>query len=332
MRFEGFYGNNNAKGQLSAAFDSDRQPHAILIDGPEGSGKRTLAGIIAQAAVCEGGGELPCGKCRQCVNAKNGGHPDIKICGGTGKARSFPIDTVRQVRMDASVLPNDAEKKVYILTDTHNMGIPAQNALLKIIEEPPAYVMFILTCVGRSRMLETIQSRVSLVSLSPVTEEETVQALLDENPALTQEKARAAARMSGGIIGRAKQGFEEGSFLAAETLSDQFANALCGSDQYRFLRLSGTLEKDQGLSLAYIELLPLLFRDACAAKAGAHADMSGCESAALKLADGLTQSQLFKLTRCSLDAVAAVERYTNKTLLLTSLFLKLWQHAHELPF
>jgi DNA polymerase III gamma/tau subunit len=332
MRFEGFYGNTSAKEQLSSAFDSGRPPHAILIDGPEGSGKRTLAGIIAQAAVCEGGGELPCGKCRQCVNARSGGHPDITSYTGTGGARSFSIKTVRQVRMDASILPNDAAKKVYILADAHDMGIPAQNALLKIIEEPPSYVMFILTCVGRSRLLSTIQSRVSLVSLSPVTQEETVQALMDGNPALTQEKAIAAARMSGGIIGRAKQGLEEGSFLAAEALSGQFANALCASDQYRFLRLSGTLEKEQALSSAFIELLPLLFRDACAAKVGMPADMSGCADAALKLAGSLTQKQLFKLTQCSLESVTAVERYTNKMLLLTNLFLKLWQHAHDTQF
>jgi len=330
MRFADFYGNNNAKEQLSGAFDNGRVPHALLIDGSEGSGKRTLARIIAQAAVCEGGGELPCGHCRQCINAMGGNHPDITTYSGTGGARSFSVDTVRHVRLDAYVTPNDAAKKVYILMDVHNMTEQAQNALLKILEEPPSYVMFILTCCGRSRVLETVQSRCAIVTLGPVTEGETILALMSENPALDRLSALKAARLSGGIIGRAKKGLEEGSFSDAAALSTRFAAALCGYDQYKFLRLSGSLEKDQGLLLAFIELMPLLFRDALAMKAGGQAKLSGCAQEAASLAAGLTRHQVYSLTQRSLEVGVAMERYANKTLMLTNLFSQLWQCAHEI--
>ena len=215
-------------------FDTRRIPHAILIDGPHGAGKKSLARIISAAAVCESQGELPCGECRQCKNALGGTHPDISLFTGTGTgSRSFGVDAVRKIRLDAFVSPNDAARKVYILANIQDMTEQAQNALLKILEEPPASVLFILTCDSRSHILETVRSRAQVITAGAITENEAVRALEAQCNGISGEEALRAARVSGGIVGRAKLMLDEG-FAEISDFTSAFTKALCCG---RYLRV-----------------------------------------------------------------------------------------------
>ena len=122
MNFESFAGNPEAKAQLSAAVDGGHFPHALLLEGPAGSGKRMLAALLAKAAVCVApAGEKPCGACSGCLKAAAGAHPDIRTEGGDGAARSFHIDTVRELRDSAYMLPNEAPRRVMILAEAQGM-------------------------------------------------------------------------------------------------------------------------------------------------------------------------------------------------------------------
>lgn len=329
MRFPGFYGNEAAKRQLSDAFDSGRVPHAFLFDGPEGSGRRTLARIAARAFLCESAEERPCGVCAPCRKDLAGGHPDIIVVEPEGGARSFSVDAVRTVRLDAGVAPNEAACKVYILTDIQRMGEPAQNALLKIIEEPPAHVRFLLTCDGRSRVLETVRSRCAVVPLGPVPEAEAVQALKEAVPALAPEQALRAVRLSGGIIGRALQGLEKGSFSAALSLAARFTKSLCAGSLFDFLCITADIQKDSALRAAFLELLPLLLRDALAGRSGASSRLSGCEEEAARLGRTFARRALAAGVERALSARDAADRNANPRLLLSSLFISLWQSMRE---
>lgn len=214
-------GNQRAYATFASWIQGERFPHAILLEGPSGCGKTHFAMELAQAVVCERfsassdedlpvlGGfepvskECPCGFCRHCVKAEKNIHPDILLFEGEGRARSFHIGTVRELRSQAFVYPNEANAKVFVLRNVQDMSVQAQNALLKILEEPPASVIFILTCENKSMLLDTILSRVSVLTLELPTVEQCEAVLLERTPEAEPDAARQAAQGAGGNVGKA---------------------------------------------------------------------------------------------------------------------------------
>jgi DNA polymerase-3 subunit delta' len=112
----------------------------------------------------------PCGVCRDCVKLGLGVHPDLAVISGGEKAKSFHVETVREIRGDAHIKPSEADCRVFILQNAQNMTAQAQNALLKIIEEPPNGVYFVLTCGNRAVLLTTLLSRLAVLPLESDTE------------------------------------------------------------------------------------------------------------------------------------------------------------------
>ena len=133
MEFQHFLGNEKIKAQLSALVDGGRLPHAVVLEGESGLGKRTLAGELAAALVCRGE-HRPCDSCPQCHKARAGVHPDILVYAPEGGARSFHKKTVDQIVGDVYMTPNEADYKIYILVNAHLMSVQAQNAILKVLE------------------------------------------------------------------------------------------------------------------------------------------------------------------------------------------------------
>lgn len=328
MRFPEFLGNENTKELLSGIFDSGRIPHAILIDGPEGAGKRTLARILAAAAVCEPSGEAikPCGKCRHCINAFKGTHPDILTYSGGTSSQSFKVETARKIRLSTIVPPNEAERKVYILENAHNMTEAAQNALLKVLEEPPRFILFIITCNGRSRILETLRSRAQSVTVGPVAEDDAATAVVHKRPGIPFEQALESVRISGGIIGAAL------SLLDADNgdsgFIHKFSSALLAHNIYDFLKLSGELEKDTALFQAFTTRLPLLLRDAAAVKSGLEPRMSGYPTEAKQIAKSSGLVEIYSGLELSKRSGLSFEGHANRTLHITWLFSDLWNIFH----
>lgn len=153
--------------QVALAVSQGNFPHGVLIECENQDVGENFARFTACCLVCQGE-EKPCGVCPACRKYENGGHPDvIETDGITGKSKNFTVDSIREIRSNAFVIPNESDKKIYILKNAHNMNEQAQNALLKILEEPPSYVYFILVSASKSAMLETILSRVSVYSLLP---------------------------------------------------------------------------------------------------------------------------------------------------------------------
>ena len=144
--------------------DAARLSHAYIVSAPSLEESLALAGRIAAAAVCTGSGERPCGQCRACRKAQAGIHPDIqrvtRLLNEKGKPKKeIQVDQIRELALDAVVLPNEAERKVYIIQEADSMNLAAQNAALKLLEEPPQGVVFLLCVTNPRLLLPTVRSR-----------------------------------------------------------------------------------------------------------------------------------------------------------------------------
>ena len=150
---------------MAQQFDSvDRIAHATIVTAPDREECLALAQDMAAALVCQASGPVPCGVCRACRKAQEGIHPDIirvkRPEDDKGRPKKeIPVDTVRRMAADAPVLPNESERKVYLIEDADTMNTAAQNAALKLLEEPPRGVYFILCAQNPALLLPTVRSR-----------------------------------------------------------------------------------------------------------------------------------------------------------------------------
>lgn len=324
MRFGDLAGNGPVKRQLAAEIDAGRFPHALLIEGAPGSGRRTLARIVARAALCrcDDAAQRPCGTCTACQKEVP---PDLTEVGGDGTA--IPVDAIRRLREDAYLKPNESDYRVFLLADAQLMRHEAQNALLKILEEPPAHVIFILTCDSRTALLPTIQSRCVCLTLAPVAWEEAQPLLSARLPQSSTEELRRAYDLFGGHIGQVIDGVQDGTFRQVLELVPQMAQALIAPTELDLMQLTGGLEKEKTLLSGVLSGLLLVCRDALVYQYGGTATLSTAPEAARQLSARLTGPRLVALME-QLEALQYAQlRNMNNTLLLTRLCACLRQAA-----
>jgi hypothetical protein len=131
--------------------------HAYIIHA-EREGAETAA-VLAAAMLCADGGDKPCGQCVHCRKAMSGAHPDIIFVDKPDDKKEIPVKNIREIVKDTVVLPNEADRKVYIIRNASELNAEGQNALLKALEEPPEHVSFIIVADDPGRLLPTVRSR-----------------------------------------------------------------------------------------------------------------------------------------------------------------------------
>ncbi len=170
------YGNAANKDLLGRLIENGTLPHALIIEGASGSGKRTLAKQIIAASLCENrtasDKPLPCGSCRSCRLVLEGKATDVSWISRADKA-TLGVDLVRAAKSDMYLSANEFGSKFYIFEDAHTMTAQAQNALLVALEEPPKSVSIILLAESASALLSTVRSRARLVRTEIFSREET---------------------------------------------------------------------------------------------------------------------------------------------------------------
>ena len=264
--FHDILGHEQIIAHLQNAIEEDKVSHAYIFNGPEASGKMMLAEAFAMALQCEGEGKRPCLECRSCRQAADHNQPDI-IYVSHEKPNTIGVDDIRtQINNDIDIKPYSSRYKVYIVDEAQKMNQQAQNALLKTIEEPPAYAIILLLTTNADSFLQTILSRCITLNLKAVKEDK-IKEYLMKHYQIPDYQADICAAFSQGNIGKAIQlaSSEEFGELKASVL--QLMKRLEDIDLYE---MTGAVKQIAEYKLSvndYFDLMMIWFRDVLYLKA-----------------------------------------------------------------
>jgi len=257
-QWAGIIGHSQTISMLRRMLQSGDIQHAMLFTGPDGVGKFTVAKILAAGILCENHdqGEA-CGICSSCRMLVRGAHPDLYQLSPEGS--SIKIDQIRSMQREMAMSPFHSQKRVCIIETAETMTEQAANSLLKVLEEPPAYLAFILTSSQRYRLLDTVISRCRLFPFQPVSPDLIADTLI--NKGIESKKALAAARLSGGRIGAAHT-FAAIGGLDARDKAVAILSRLSADKSQNLLDIAAALyEKEDKAAAQLMPHLSMLIRD-----------------------------------------------------------------------
>ncbi len=257
MKFSNLVGQNTLRHTLKRLLTGDRLSHAVLLTGPAGSGKKSWGTALAAALFCEDPalGEA-CGKCLSCRQFAGGNHPEYFVIEPEG--RRIKIEQVRSLRSGFHLLGG---RKVCLIKQAEAMTAEASSSLLKILEEPPDGLYFILLAEQPRQLFETILSRCQRYHLEPLKQDQ-IRGLLVDNKSLDTEKAALLARLSRGLPGRAFELAEDEEFDRRRAEAEDLASCMLsgeGSAYHLLSKAESLAERNDLLSL--LDLLCYSFRD-----------------------------------------------------------------------
>lgn len=269
--FEDVKGHEEIITHLQNAIRFHKVSHSYIFSGEHGSGKKLLAALFAMTLQCEEQGIDPCLKCSSCKRALSKNHPDI-IGVTHEKPNSIGIDEIRaQVVDDVAIKPYYGPYKIYIINDAHKLTVQAQNALLKTIEEPPAYAVLLLLTDNLEILLPTIRSRCVTLSLKPLANNMVKDYLMDRLQ-IPDYQAEVTASFSQGNIGKAKDS------VTSETFSRTMGNALAllkRSGELQIYELVSAIKEmtaEKENASEYLDIFTTWFRDILLFKATREVD------------------------------------------------------------
>lgn len=329
------WGNDALKRRLEGALRSRELPHALIIEGPRGSGKHTIATHLSAALHCTGNnrdsGAIPCLTCRECRRILEGKSPDLIRVGREEDKATIGVDTARFLREDVRIVPNDSDRKIYIIEDADTMTPQAQNAFLLTLEEPPAYVHFFLLCVEAERFLETIRSRAPVLRTEPLTREQIAEYLCRSDKR-AEEMRRADPRgfaeliaASGAGIGQALSFLDSKVYAPVKAAREHIAALVRAAVEKKgakvILPLTLKLSSKRDALSGQLDMLSLAVRDLILLKKSDAPSLAffGDKEEALELCDHASLPFLVRLYEAIETAVADNGANINVRLLLTKL-------------
>ena len=304
---------------------TDRLSHAYLFIGTRGTGKTTCAKILAKALNCqhpENGN--PCCKCPACLGIEDGSILDVVEIDAASNNR---VDDVRQLREEAVFSPVSVKKRVYIIDEVHMLSNSAFNALLKILEEPPAYAFFILMTENASAILPTILSRCTQFSLAPLTAPELTALLREQYPDRTDGEIQSAAAAAQGIAGNAAE-LLSGEIGQAAALAAPFLRALAARNEMEILRAANACLPLTRRQFAHVlSALAVSLRDAVfAAQSLSGVLLPALEEESRSLASHDTVRQLLAMYDWTQELLTRIDRNQSLPLLTGCLAARCYEY------
>ena len=228
LDFDDIIGHQRIKDRLIAEAASKRPRHAYIFDGTEGVGRQSTALAFARLLNCEEGGSKACKKCGSCVRIAEG--YDLDVITVQREKRDITVDVIReQINQKIVFAPHLSRYKVFIMPEADKMNVAAQNALLKTLEEPPEYALFILITSNCGRLLPTVLSRCAVIKFDPLPMD-AVRAYLAKETALSPDEANIYALYSRGSIEKAMELQSSESFKELRRYTKDICSRLLNAD------------------------------------------------------------------------------------------------------
>lgn len=280
------FGNLNTsvqfKNSITTALQSGTLSHALILEGADKSTRFCAAKEIAMAVLCQGD-EKPCRSCVKCKKVEAGIHPDVHILTKDEKSNMIKVEPIRELKKTAGVLPNDGQKSVFIIDGAELMNTQAQNALLKIFEEPAKHLLFILCCSAKSSLLDTIISRATSYSLGEEVYSED----------------------------------DDEKYCQACTLAGELALCFAKENELSFLTKIAPLQKDKELFRLTLKGMQIILRDCLALQHGGKEILSDFPEAAKTLSSRLTARKAFEILNLTQELYENSMLNSNQNLTLT---------------
>lgn len=286
--FENLSVNEGFRNQIEAAFSKGRLSHALIFEGASEEIRLKAAIELSKAVLCKEKLK-PCGICSSCIKAENLGHPDLHLIKKPSDSSMIKVDTVREIRSKALLFPNEGSKSVFIIHEAQLMNPSAQNALLKIFEEPQSHVIFILTCPSKSSLLDTVISRATAYSLG------------EEFTKDDSEKAQKAKDKANDLLL---------SYVKENELS--------------FMKKTAEFQKDKQLFLDVLKQMTPIVRDCVIFQSGSRETLSDYPETARLLSTSLTAKKGIMLFEAISLLIECAEKSANHNLTLTRLSSSLY--------
>ncbi len=269
--FDGVVGHEEIISHLQNAIRLGKVSHAYIFGGEHGSGKKLLASLFAMTLQCQEHGIEPCMKCASCKKALNKNHPDI-INITHEKPNSIGIDEIRdQLINDVGIKPYESPYKIYIVNDADKLTLQAQNALLKTIEEPPAYAVVMLLADDPDALLPTITSRCVILSLKPVGDRLVKDYLMDRMH-IPDYQAEVQASFAQGNVGKAQQMANSAEFTELTENALRILKHSREMEVYELVDAIKIMSAEKQNIYDYLDLFTMWFRDVLLFKATKEVD------------------------------------------------------------
>ena len=269
--FKDIIGHEQIIEHLQNAIGMDKVSHAYIINGPDKSGKMMLAEAFAMALQCEKHGKEACMECHSCRQALGHNQPDI-IYVNHDKPNTISVDDIRtQVNNDIDVKPYSSEHKIYIIDEAEKMNQQAQNALLKTIEEPPAYAVIMLLTTNADTFLPTILSRCVTLNIKVVPDEK-IKKFLMEKYQIPDYQADVCVAFAQGNMGKAIMLANSDYF---NEIKEEVVHLLRNIDEMDVPELMDAVKKCMTYKLEindYLDMMAIWYRDVLIYKATKNVD------------------------------------------------------------
>lgn len=324
MPFSDIIGHEKQLKALKWALAKDRLHHAYLFLGPEGVGKRTVALSLAMAIQCREKEGDSCGRCADCAQVRGGNHPDVRVVGPLTGKKEIAIQQVRELERELSYRAFSGRKKIAVVDPALLMNFPAQNALLKTLEEPPKHSLLILVSTSTGGLLPTLLSRCLRISFAPLPAE-IVASFLATQKGLEREEAEILAAVSMGSLGRAVDP-EMKELVQRRRAWVERIGSLAPEDCRGWMTLAEQLAGVREESLKFLEWVAGWYHDVliyCVTGSSRGISNFDMEKHIKQQADRLSVERILCLFSQAIETEASIRRNVNRRMALENFLMQI---------